>query len=313
MSVLSEEERADYIWMDGKQVKWDDAKVHIKAHVLSYGTGVFEGIRGYAYNDNVNIFRLRKHLDRLYYSAMIYRMNIPFTKEELKNAIVKLIIDNEMRVDCYIRPLVYRGYGPFGVNPLRSPINVAIYVIPIGEYLGKGATKRGIKCLVSSWQRIPSHAIPIHAKACGNYLNSVIARLEAIERNYDEAIFLDHRGFISEGTGENLFAVKDGRASTPPSYASILMGITRDSLITLLKEELHIEVVETDITRASLYDMDEVFICGTAGEITPVVVIDHTEVGDGKPGPLTKRLQRVYLDTVRGKISRYSNWIMPVY
>ncbi|MFX1597751.1 MAG: branched-chain amino acid transaminase [Promethearchaeota archaeon] len=310
---MSEEERADYIWMDGNTVKWDDAKVHIKAHALSYGTGVFEGIRGYAYNDNINIFRLKEHLDRLYYSAMIYRMNIPFTKEELRNAIVRLIMDNGIKVNCYIRPLVYRGYGPFGVNPIKIPVNVAIYAIPIGEYLGKGATERGIKCLVSSWQRIPPHAIPIHAKACGNYLNSVLARLEAIERNYDEAIFLDHRGFVSEGTGENIFTIKDGKALTPPSYASILMGITRDSLITLFREELQVEVIETDITRASLYNMDEIFVCGTAGEITPVVVVDHKIVGDGKPGPITRRLQRVYLDVVCGKLPRYSDWITPAY
>ena len=310
---MTDEERANYIWMDGKTVEWDKAKVHVKTHALSYGTGVFEGIRGYAHNDNINIFRLKEHLDRLYYSAMLYRMDIPFKKEELENAIIGLIKDNDMKTNCYIRPLVYRGYGPFGVDPIKIPVNGAIYVIPIGEYLGKGATERGIDCLVSSWQRIPPHTIPIHAKACGNYLNSVLARLEAIERNYDEAIFLDHRGFVSEGTGENIFTIKDGKVLTPPSYASILMGITRNSLITLSREELHLEVMETDITRASLYNMDEVFVCGTAGEITPVVVIDHTKIGDGKPGPLTRRLQRVYLDVVCGKIPRYSDWITLTY
>jgi len=307
------EEKAEYIWMDGKIVKWDDANIHVKTHALHYGTGVFEGLRGYAFNRNVHIFRLKAHLDRLYYSAKLYRMNIPYTHEEFSEAVISIVKANNIRENCYIRPIVYRGYGPLGLNPLKSPVNAAIYAIPFKEYLGEGVLENGITCLISSWERISPRALPPEAKACGNYLNSVLARLEAVEKGYTEAIMLDHRGFISEGTGENIFIIRKGEVYTPPLYASILEGVTRDSLLQLFKTELKIDVKVTDLTRSELYRADEVFICGTAGEVTPVVKIDSTVIGDGKPGEITRKIQKVYLDAVNGRNAKYIHWLTPVY
>lgn len=310
---MENDERADFIWMDGKIVKWDEAKIHVKTHALHYGTGVFEGIRGYSFNDNIYIFRLKSHLDRMYYSAKLYRMEIPYTYEQLTSAIKETIKINKIKETCYIRPIVYRGYGPLGLNPLKSPVNVAIYAIPFKEYLGAGVLEKGITCLVSSWERISPRALPPEAKACGNYLNSVLARLEAVEKGYTEAIMLDHRGFVSEGTGENIFIVRGGKVYTPPLYSSTLEGITRDTLIQLFKSELGIDVVITDLTRCDLYKADEVFICGTAGEVTPVVRIDSTDIGDRKPGEITLKIQKVYLETVNGKNKSYLHWLTPVY
>ncbi|MHA1755009.1 MAG: branched-chain amino acid transaminase [Candidatus Odinarchaeia archaeon] len=310
---MASDERADYVWMDGKIVEWDNAKVHIKTHALHYGTGVFEGIRGYSFNDNVWIFRLKEHLDRLYFSAKIYRMEIPYSKEEFGEAIKELIRKNNIKETCYIRPIVYRGYGPLGLNPLNKPVNAAIYVIPFSEYLGEGVLEKGVTCKVSSWERISPRAMPPEAKACGNYINSVLARLEAVEHGYTEAIMLDHRGFVSEGTGENIFMIKNGKVYTIPLYASNLHGITRDTLLTLFKNELNIEVIIEDKTRAELYGMDEVFICGTAGEVTPVVKIDNVIIGDGKPGPITRKIQKIFIDVVNGKYEKYMNWLTPVY
>lgn len=307
------EEKSDYIWMDGDIVKWNEAKIHVKTHALHYGTGVFEGLRGYAFNDNVHIFRLEDHLNRLYYSAKIYRMSIPYTQQEFARAIKDIIKANNIRENCYIRPIVYRGYGPLGLNPLKSPVNAAIYAIPFKEYLGEGVLEKGISCLVSSWERISPRALPPEAKACGNYLNSVLARLEAVERGYTEAIMLDHRGFISEGTGENIFIVRKGEVYTPPLYASILEGVTRDSILHLFKNELKIDVNITDLTRSELYKADEVFICGTAGEVTPVVKIDSTIIGDGVPGEITRKIQKTYLDAVYGRNKKYFHWLTPVY
>ncbi|MEM2906515.1 MAG: branched-chain amino acid transaminase [Candidatus Odinarchaeota archaeon] len=305
------EEKADYIWMDGRIVKWDDANIHVKTHALHYGTGVFEGLRGYAFNGNVHIFRLKAHLERLYNSAKVYRMKIPYTYEELSQAIKDIIKVNNIKENCYIRPIVYRGYGPLGLNPLKSPVNTAIYVIPFKEYLGEGVLEKGISCLVSSWERISPRALPPEAKACGNYLNSVLARLEAVEKGYTEAIMLDQRGFISEGTGENIFVIRKGEVYTPPLYASILEGITR--LLQLFKSELNINVTVTDLTRSELYRADEVFICGTAGEVTPVVKIDTTIIGDGKPGEITRKIQKAYLEAVNGRNKKYLHWLTPVY
>ncbi|MHA1410654.1 MAG: branched-chain amino acid transaminase [Candidatus Odinarchaeia archaeon] len=310
---MQDNERADYIWMDGEFVEWDNAKVHVKTHALHYGSGVFEGIRGYFFDDNVHIFRLDSHLDRMYYSARIYRMEIPYTKEELTEAIKELIRINKIKEVCYIRPIAYRGYGPLGLNPLNKPVNVAIYAIPFGEYLGQGALEKGVTCMISSWERISPRALPPEAKACGQYLNSILARLEAVENGYTEAIMLDHRGFIGEGTGENIFMIKDGGVYTTPLHASNLRGITRDTVITLFKEEMGIEVKVEEKTRGELYGMDEVFICGTAGEITPVVKIDGLVYGDGKPGKITRKMQKIYSDVVNGRYEKYRHWLTPVY
>lgn len=308
------EERAEYCWLNGRFVKWDDAVVHIKTHALHYGSGVFEGIRGYGTEDgNVLIFRLHEHIDRLFYSAKVYKMKVPYSKDEFCNAIVELVRRNNFHETVYVRPIVFRGYGPLGLNPIRVPVEAAIYVVPFGRYLGPDALEKGVRCMFSSWERISPRALPPEVKACGQYINSILAKLEAVEHGFDEALLLDHRGFVAEGSGENLFAVKNEELITPPLYASILKGITRDTVITLAREELGIRVVERDITRAELYNMDEVFITGTAGEITPVIEIDNIPIGNGKPGPITRKLQRAFSEVTLGKNPKYEHWVTPVY
>nr|MDO8076658.1 branched-chain amino acid transaminase [Candidatus Freyarchaeota archaeon] len=310
---MSEEEKAEYCWMDGEFVKWEDARVHIKTHALHYGSGVFEGIRGYETKEgNVYIFRLREHIDRLFFSAKIYKMEIPYTREEISDAIVELIRKNNLRETVYIRPIVFRGYGSLGLNPFNCPVSVAIYVVPFGRYLGPEALEKGVRCCFTSWERISPRALPPEAKACGHYINSILAKMEAVENGYDEALFLDHRGFVSEGSGENIFMIKDQTAITPPVTASILIGITRDSIIKLMGD-LGIPLVEQDVTRAAIYNMDEVFICGTAGEITPVVEIDKRTIGSGKPGPITRKIQKAFSEVTLGRNPKYEGWITPVY
>ncbi|WXG40391.1 MAG: branched-chain amino acid transaminase [Candidatus Freyarchaeum deiterrae] len=311
---MSGEERTDYCWIDGEFVEWDNAKVHIKTHALHYGSGVFEGIRGYATKDkNVYIFRLKDHVDRLFYSAKIYKMEIPYTKEEMSNAIIELVKKNNIKETIYIRPIVFRGYGPLGLNPFNCPVSAAIYIVPFGRYLGPEALEKGVKCCFTSWERISPRALPPEAKACGQYINSILAKMEAIENGYDEALFLDHRGFVSEGSGENIFMIKDQTAITPPVTASILIGITRDSVIKLMGSDLKVPLFEQDVTRAAMYNMDEVFITGTAGEVTPVVEIDKRVIGDGKPGPITRKVQKAFSDVTLGKNPRYEGWVTPVY
>nr|MDO8079689.1 branched-chain amino acid transaminase [Candidatus Freyarchaeota archaeon] len=311
---MSGEERTDYCWIDGEFIEWDDAKVHIKTHALHYGSGVFEGIRGYATKDkNIYIFRLKEHIDRLFYSAKIYKMEIPYSKEEISNAIIELVKKNNIKETIYIRPIVFRGYGPLGLNPFKCPVSAAIYIVPFGRYLGPEALEKGVRCCFSSWERISPRALPPEAKACGQYINSILAKMEAIEDGYDEALFLDHRGFVSEGSGENIFMIKDQAAITPPVTASILIGITRDSIIKLMASDIKIPLVEQDVTRAAIYNMDEVFITGTAGEVTPVVEIDKRVIGDGKPGPITRKVQKAFSEVTLGKNPRYEGWVTPVY
>lgn len=311
---MAAEERTDFCWMDGNFVKWDDAQVHIKTHALHYGSAVFEGIRGYETEDkNVYIFRLKEHIDRLFYSAKIYKMEIPYSKEEISNAIIELVKMNNIKETIYIRPIVFRGYGSLGLNPFNNPVNVAIYIVPFGRYLGPEALEKGVRCCFSSWERISPRALPPEAKACGQYINSILAKMEAIENGYDEALFLDHRGFVSEGSGENIFMIKDQTAITPPVTASILIGITRDTIIKLMASDLDIPLIEQDVTRAAIYNMDEVFICGTAGEVTPVVEIDKRLIGDGKPGPITRKVQKAFSEVTLGKNPRYEGFVTPVY
>ncbi len=311
---MAAEERTDYCWMDGDFVQWDNAKVHIKTHALHYGSAVFEGIRGYETKDkNVYIFRLKEHIDRLFYSAKIYKMEIPYTKEEISNAIIELIKKNNIKETVYIRPIVFRGYGSLGLNPFKCPVSAAIYIVPFGRYLGPEALEKGVRCCFSSWERISPRALPAEAKACGQYINSILAKMEAIENGYDEALFLDHRGFISEGSGENIFMIKNRNAITPPVTASILIGITRDSIIKLMTSDLKIPLVEQDVTRAAIYNMDEVFIYGTAGEVTPVVEIDKRVIADGKPGPVTRKVQKAFSEVTLGKNPQYEGWVTPVY
>ena len=293
------------IWMDGEMVDWKEAKVHVLTHALHYGSGVFEGIRCYHTSKGPAVFRFTEHLERLYTSAKLYHMEIPFTLEELREATKELIRINELDA-CYIRPIAFRGYGEMGLNPLTSVVNVSIAVWPWGAYLGEEGIKNGIRCNFSSYQRISPNVLPPLAKCTGQYVNSILAKVESLKAGYDEAIMLDYRGMVSEGPGENIFAVKDGVISTPPEHASILRGITRDSVMEIAGD-LGYTVVDRDLTRGSLLTADEVFFTGTAAEITPIREIDGIEIG--KPGPVTKAIQDVFFKTIRGEEPKYEKWL----
>jgi branched-chain amino acid aminotransferase len=299
-------DQADLIWMNGELVAWEDAKVHVLTHCLHYGTGVFEGERAYATDRGPAIFRHREHLARLFKSAELYYMPIPYTLEELRAATHELIARNELP-SCYIRPIVFRGAGPMGLNPLDAPVEVAIAAWPWGTYLGDDALEKGVRAKVSSWRRISSDSLIPHAKASGQYLNSVLAKIESHKAGYEEAILLDAHGFVSEGTGENIFAVLDGTVCTPPQTAGILDGINRDSVIRIARDE-GFEVVERNLARAELTLADELFMTGTAAELTPIREIDDHVVADGVRGPITTRLQKVFLDALHGRDPRYEAW-----
>ncbi len=260
-------QQADLIWMNGEFVKWEDAKVHVLTHGLHYGTGVFEGVRCYDTEIGPAVFRHEEHVDRLYRSAGLYYMDIPFTKEQIRQATLDLIARNGMR-SCYIRPLVYRGYGTMGLFPLESPVDVAIAVWEWGSYLGEEGKANGVRAKVSSWRRISPESLIPQAKACGQYLNSVLAKIESHKAGYEEAILLDDHNHVCEGSGENIFVVRDGVISTPPLTASILDGINRRSAITIARD-LGYELVERDISRGELYLADEIYVTGTAAELTP--------------------------------------------
>ncbi len=300
-------EQADLIWHNGELVAWEDAKVHVLTHGLHYGTGVFEGERAYETTQGPAIFRHLDHLERLFRSAELYYMPIPYTREELRAATHELIAANELR-ECYIRPIVFRGYGQMGLYPLDAPVEVSIAVWPWGAYLGEEGKRLGVRAKVSSWRRIPHDALIPHAKASGQYLNSVLAKIEASKAGYQEAILLDPHGFVSEGSGENIYAVRDERILTPPQTAGILDGISRKSIIQIARD-LGIEVVERDLARAELYLADEVFLSGTAAELVPVREIDDHAIGGGEPGPITRRLQSVFDDALHGRDPRYAKWL----
>jgi branched-chain amino acid aminotransferase len=268
---------------------------------------VFEGERAYETPTGPAIFRHRDHLDRLFKSAELFYMPIPFTLEELRSATHELINANELR-ECYIRPIVYRGYGQMGLNPLDAPVEVSIAAWPWGAYLGEEGKQLGIRAKVSSWRRISPDALIPHAKASGQYLNSVLAKIEASKAGYQEAILLDSRGFVCEGSGENIFAFKDGQLLTPPQTAGILDGINRKSIIKIARD-LGYEVLERDIARAELYLADEVFMTGTAAELVPVREIDDHQIGTGEPGTVTAELQRVFDDALHGRDQRYAEWL----
>ena len=296
---------AELIWMNGEFVPWEDAQVHVLTHGLHYGTGVFEGIRAYDTERGTAIFRHQDHLDRLKRSAELYYMELPHTLDELREATHELIGRNGLHA-CYIRPLVFRGYGPMGLDPLSNPVEVAIAVWEWGAYLGEEGQREGIRAHVSSWKRIsPDSLIPM-AKASGQYLNSVLAKIEATKAGYEEAILLDQKGVVCEGTGENVFVVRDGKLATPPHSASILDGINRKSVIRIARD-LGYEVVERDIARAELALADELFLTGTAAELTPVREIDDHPVGP--PGPVTQEIQRVFDDALHGRDERYAEWL----
>ncbi len=300
-------DQADLIWMNGELVAWEDAKVHVLTHCLHYGTGVFEGERAYETELGTAIFRHQDHLDRLYKSAELYYMPIPYTAEELRAATHELIARNGLP-SCYIRPIAFRGAGVMGINPLDAPVEVAIAAWPWGAYLGEDAKQHGVRAKVTSWRRIGHDSLIPHAKASGQYLNSVLAKIESHKAGYEEGILLDQHGFVCEGTGENIYVVRDGVIVTPPQTAGILDGINRKSVIQIAKDE-GFELVERDLARAELYLADECFMTGTAAELTPIREVDDHPVGSGEPGPVTRRLQTVFEDALYGRDPRYRDWL----
>ncbi len=300
-------EQVDLIWLNGELVAWEDAKVHVLTHGLHYGTSVFEGERAYATPRGPAIFRHQDHLARLLASAKLYYMPVPYTLEQLRSATHELIAANGLN-ECYIRPIVFRGYGQMGLNPLDCEVSVSIAVWPWGAYLGEQAAAEGVRAKVASWRRISSDSLIPHSKASGQYLNSVLAKIEATKAGYQESILLDSHGFVSEGTGENIFVVRDGRIVTPPQTAGILDGISRKSIITIARD-LGYEVVERDLARAELYLADEVFLSGTAAELVPVCEIDDQVVGAGTRGEVTAAVQGVFFDALHGRSDRYREWL----
>ena len=296
---------ADVIWLNGEFVAWEDAKVHVLTHGLHYGTGVFEGIRAYETDEGTAIFRNEDHLKRLEASAKLYYMDLPYTREQIRTAMHELIARNGLK-SCYIRPLVWRGYGPMGLNPLDNPVEAMVAVWEWGAYLGEEGKHNGVRAKVSSYRRISPESLIPHSKASGQYLNSVLAKIESVKAGYDEAILLDDKGTVCEGSGENVFVVKEGVIYTPGQTASILDGINRKSIIQIARDRGH-EVVERDIARAELVLADEVFVTGTAAELTPLREIDDIEIGP--PGPVTRELQEVFDDALHGRAPQYAEWL----
>jgi len=302
--------KVDKIWMNGKFVAWDDARIHVLSHVVHYGSSWFEGMRCYETAAGSAIFRLGSHVRRLFNSAKIYRVDVPFTVAQMEDAICETIRVNKMKA-CYVRPVVYRGYGEVGVNPVKCPVEVAIAVWNWGTYLGPDALTKGIDVCISTWNRPAPNTLPTMAKTGANYALSQLMKIEAIEGGFAEAIALDVNGNISEGSGENVFAVLDGVIHTPPLSCSLLPGITRSSTMQLA-EEMGYTVRETQMPREMVYIADELFFTGTAAEITPIRSVDRINVADGKPGPVTQKLQRAFFDIVKkGKDSH--NWLKFVY
>jgi branched-chain amino acid aminotransferase len=297
----------EVIWHNGELVAWEDAKVHVLTHGLHYGTGVFEGIRCYETQHGPAIFRLHDHLDRLERSAKLYYMELPYSIDELRAATHELVARNGL-ASCYIRPIAYRGYGQMGLNPLELPVEVSIALWPWGTYLGEEGTRNGIRAKVSSWERISPRSLIPAAKASGQYLNSVLAKIESVKAGYDEAILLDAHGHVCEGSGENIYAVRDGAIVTPPQTASILDGINRRSVVQIARD-LGYVVLERDITRAELYLADEVFLTGTAAELVPVREIDDHAIGSGGPGEITRVLQAALQEVLYGRNERYLEWL----
>ncbi|HYZ86780.1 MAG TPA: branched-chain amino acid transaminase [Bryobacteraceae bacterium] len=298
------------IWHNGRFINWEDAKIHVLSHVVSYGSSVFEGIRCYETSQGPAIFRLREHARRLVDSAKIYRMPIPFSVDELSEAMVELVSVNGLR-SCYLRPIVLRGYGEMGVNGTNNPTEIFIACWSWGKYLGDEALSGGVDVCISSWNRIAPNTLPALSKAGANYMNSQLIRMEAMVNGYKEGIALDQNGTISEGSGENVFVVRDGSLITPPLASSVLPGITRDTVVQLARS-LSIPVVEAVIPRELLYIADEVFFTGTAAEITPIRSVDRIQVGEGRRGPITEKLQKAFFAIVNGTAPDQFGWLTPV-
>ena len=303
-------EEVQKVWMNGRLVDFADAKIHAFSHVFHYGSAMFEGTRVYDTRNGPAAFRLDDHIERLYHSCKVYRMEIPYTPEEFRDAIFETVRANGFGA-CYIRPVVYRGLGALGVNPFKSPVDVVIAVWHWGQYLGEDAVQNGVDVCVSSWNRMAPNTFPAMAKATGNYLNSMLIKMEARVNGYTEGIALDNAGRISEGSGENIFLVYHGRILTPPLAGTILPGITRESVIVLAKDAGY-EVVEQQIAREMLYIADEVFFTGTAAEITPVRSVDRIPVGTGARGPVTERLQKDFFALLEGEAEDRYGWLTPL-
>jgi branched-chain amino acid aminotransferase len=296
---------AEFIWMNGEIVRWEDARVHVLTHALHYGSGVFEGIRAYETERGTAVFRHREHLERLQRSAELYYIDLPFTLDKMRDATHELIRRNKLR-SCYIRPIAYRGYGEMGLFPLNTPVEVVIAVWPWGAYLGEEGQRHGIRVKVASWRRMSGDSFIPQAKACGQYLNSILAKVESAKAGYDEAIMLDDHGHVSEGSGENVFVIRDGKIATPHATSSILEGITARSVVQIAAD-LGLEVVDRQIARGELYHADEIFLTGTAAEIVPVREIDDHQLGE--PGELTTAIQKRFNEAIRGQREEYLEWL----
>jgi branched-chain amino acid aminotransferase len=298
------------IWHNGRLIAWDEAKIHVLSHVVSYGSSVFEGVRCYETEQGPAVFRAQDHARRLLDSAKIYRMEIPYSIDQLTAGMLEVIRENKLRA-CYIRPIALRGYGDVGVLPVNNPVETYIACFPWGRYLGEEALNDGVDVCVSSWNRIAPNTLPALAKAGANYMNSQLIRMEAAVNGYAEGIALDEAGYVSEGSGENLFVVRDGKVLTPPLGASVLPGITRDTVVKIAGA-LGIPIVETIIPRELLYIADELFFSGTAAEVTPIRSVDRIKVGAGHRGPITEKIQRRFFKIVDGGTNDEFHWLTPV-
>ena len=301
-----------WVYLDGEVKRYADAKVGLMTHALQYGTGVFEGIRGYWSPEHEQLFvlKLREHYRRMQNSVKLLKLKIPMNLDELCETSIELIRRNNFRQDVYIRPFAFKSSEEIGVRLHNLKDSFAIYVTPFGNYV---EVDGGIRCMVSSWRRIDDNVAPARAKITGIYVNSALAKTEAMENGFDEAIMLTHEGHVCEGSAENIFLLRDGKAYTPPTSDNILEGLTRLGMIELLRNELKVEVIERSIDRSELYVADEIFLCGTGAQISPVVDVDHRPVGDGQVGPVVDRLQKLYFDIVRGRNDKYRHWLTPVY
>ena len=300
--------KLDAIWIDGQLVPWDNATDHLLAHTMHYGVGAFEGIRAYLRADGrTAIFRLREHIDRLLDSAAICTLDVPYTREQLMAACIEVVRANKMTA-CYLRPLVYLGYGALGLGSFEPPVRTMVACYEWGAYLGDEGLKKGIRCMISGFTRANANAVMNKGKICGQYVSSVLAKRMAVKSGFEEALMLDPQGYVAEGTGENVFIVKRDVVRTPPTSGAILAGITRDTAIQLLRAQ-GVEVSETPIARDELYTADEVFLTGTAAEITPVRDIDHRKIGRGEAGPVTRRLQEAFFSVVKGTDTKHDHWL----
>jgi branched-chain amino acid aminotransferase len=294
------------IWFDGEFVPWDEAKIHVLTHGLHYGYSIFEGIRCNSTPKGPAIFRLKEHIKRLVGGTKAYRMQLPYTEDELIQGCLELVKENSLN-DCYIRPIVFSSYGEMGVNPLKNKVVGAIAAWEWGSYLGDEGMEKGIRCTVSSWARIDPRTLPPHTKCSANYANSILAKMDALSSGFDEAILLTTSGLVAEGSGENIFRIKDGALTTPTKTAGVLEGITRDSVIQIAKDN-GIPFKEEDFFREDMFTADELFVCGTAANVTPIREVDNRMIGNGK-FPITSRIQKTYLDAIHGRIAKYEPWL----